>query len=597
MRKHIQDKRLLNRRAFMLGGLQLGISSVLIGRLWQLQTVKADTYKTLAEDNRINLQLIIPERGLIKDRFDKPLAENRVNYQLMMERSALKNRKTLFKILAPLLEDTDYPLADVLEKQLRRTPHDQNLMLKEYLSWDEVSAVEFNAPKLPGIFIETGTLRHYTLESFASHLIGYVGTPSPEEAKGNRLLKMPGIKIGKSGLEKREEETLQGQAGLRHMEVNAQGQYLHEIDRQDSTAGTDIHCTISAELQRYASERLGEESGAVVALDIETGDVLALCSVPSFDPNRFSKGISHTYWNELMHNKKTPLLNKAITGQYPPGSTYKMLVGLKGLEEGIIKPHSTFFCPGHFFLGNHRFNCWKPAGHGHMNFRMAIEQSCDTFFYNVAQRLGIEKMAEISHEFGLGESFNLGIIGEKSGLIPTPDWKRASYNQPWQGGDTINASIGQGYVLTTPLQLAVMTARLATGRKVIPRLTVEGEVPVFEEVSVAKSHLALSQMAMYDVTHGSRGTARASQIRKEGYEMAGKTGTSQVRRITIRGQDQSTIPWEQRHHALFVAFAPYQKPRYAISVVIEHGGGGSSAAAPVAKDVMLKLQEIMETSS
>lgn len=593
MRNHLLQKRFLSRRAFVLGSVQLGVSSLLVGRLFHLQTVKSDTYKTLAENNRINLQLLVPQRGLILDRTGAALAQNKVNYQLMMDRSAIKNSEMLFAKLVPLLTQ-EHDLDALLKKQLKRTPHSQNILLIDSLQWNEVSAIEFNAPALPGLSVVTGTLRDYPMGNDTSHLVGYVGTPSPEEAKGNRLLKMPGVKIGKNGLERMAEETLRGSPGLQHMEVNALGQYLKEVDRQDSLKGTDLHCTINAELQHYCAKRLGNESGSIVILDIKTGDVLTLCSVPAFDPNRFSQGISHQYWGELMSDKKTPLVNKTITGQYPPGSTFKMIVGLKALEAGQIHHNTRFYCPGHYDVGSHRFHCWKPGGHGHMTYKEAIEQSCDTFFYNVARKLGIEKMSEISHEFGLGESFNLGLIGEKTGLIPTPDWKRASYNQPWQTGDTINASIGQGYVLATPMQLAVMAARLASGRKVMPRLIMSDTVPVFEGLSVSEASLLLAQEGMINVTSGERGTARASQIKVEGMEMAGKTGTSQVRRITIRGQDQSRIPWEQRHHALFVSFAPYQQPRYAAAIVIEHGGGGSSAAAPVARDVMQKTQEIME---
>ena len=592
MRKHIVQRKLLSRRAFVLGGMQCSIAALLVGRLFQLQTVKADAYKTLAEDNRINLQLIVPERGLILDRFGVPIAENRTNYQLMMDRSVLKNKETLIKRLQPLLQK-DYPLAEMLEKQIRRTPHNQNILLKENMNWDEVSAIEFNAPDLAGISVDTGTVRYYPLASYASHLIGYVGTPSPQEAEGNRFLNMPGVKIGKSGLEKREEAHLCGTAGLRHMEVNALGQYLKEVDRRESIKGEDLHSTIIAELQEYIALRLGTESGSVVVMDITNGDVLALCSVPAFDPNRFSKGISQVYWDELMKDKKTPLLNKSIGGQYPPGSTFKMIVGLKGLEEGIISPQSSIYCPGYFNLGNHRFRCWKPGGHGRMNYQSAIAQSCDTFFYTVGRKLGIDKIAVICHEFGLGEVFDLGLIGEKRGIVPTEAWKRASYNQPWQAGDTVNVSIGQGYVLATPLQLAVMAARLASGKKVMPRLIVNEKKPHFDELSVSKESLAVAQQGMIDVMNHPTGTARPAQIPVAVFEMAGKTGTSQVRKIIVSGVDQSRVPWKFRHHALFVAFAPYQQPRYAACIMIEHGGGGASTAAPIARDIMLRVQQIM----
>ena len=476
----------------MLGGVQCVLSSVLLARLFQLQTVKADAYKTMAEDNRINLQLIVPERGLILDRFGVPLAENRTNYQLMMDRAVLKNSASLLATLKPLLK-ADYSLQEVLEKQIRRTLHNQNLLLKENLDWDEVSAIEFNAPDLPGITVETGTIRYYPLSTHASHLVGYVGTASPQEAEGNRLLNMPGVKIGKAGLEKRDEPRLQGTPGLRHMEVNALGQYLKEVKRQDSVKGDDIHTTIIAELQEYIATRLGDQSGSVVVMDITNGDVLALCSVPAYDPNRFSKGITQDYWQELMGDKKTPLLNKCIAGQYPPGSTLKMIVGLKGLQEGAITPESSVFCPGYFNLGNHRFRCWKPGGHGRMTYRTAIAQSCDTFFYTVGRKIGVENIASVASEFGLGELYDLGLVGEKRGVVPTPAWKKASYRQPWQMGDTINVSIGQGYILSTPFQLAVMASRLASGRKVMPRLVAEGDAPRFDELSIAKEALAIAQ--------------------------------------------------------------------------------------------------------
>jgi penicillin-binding protein 2 len=591
MRNHRVQKRLISRRAFMLGGVQCTLAGILVGRLFQLQTVKADAYSTMAEDNRINLQLIVPERGLILDRFGVPMAENRVNYQLMMDRSVLKHRADLLSRLQTLLKP--YPLEEVLEKQLKRTPHNQNILLKENLDWDEVSAIEFNAPDLAGITVETGTIRYYPYSTHASHLIGYVGTASPQEAVGNRLLNMPGVKIGKGGLEKRLEPALQGTPGLRHMEVNALGQYLKEVKRQDSVKGEDTHTTIIAELQEYIAVRLGEQSASVVVIDITNGDVLALCSVPAYDPNRFSKGISTDYWAELMGDKKTPLLNKAVGGQYPPGSTFKMIVGLKGLQEGAITPESSVYCPGYFNLGNHRFRCWKPGGHGRMTYRSAIAQSCDTFFYTVGRKIGIENIASVCHEFGLGEMYDLGLIGEKRGIVPTPEWKRASYNQPWQAGDTVNVSIGQGYILATPFQLAVMTARLASGRKVIPRLIAEGDVAPFDELSIAPEALAVAQGGMMDVTSIQTGTAHAAQIKVAGFEMAGKTGTSQVRKIIVSGMDQSKLPWEARHHALFVAFAPIQQPRYAASVMIEHGGGGASTAAPIARDIMLKVQQIM----
>ncbi len=595
-RNFLLQKRLLHRRAFILGGVQLGVSSLLTARLLHLQMASSDKYSTMAEENRINLQLIVPERGLIMDRFGTPLAENKQNFQLIVEKSALKHKQKLFAKLLPLMDDENTDFAELLNRQLKRNPHVQNVLLKENLSWEEVTRIEFNAPNLQGVRVANGMLRYYPLKSYASHLLGYVGIPSPQEAEGNRLLKMPEVKIGKSGLEKKLEAQLRGEAGLRYMEVNARGQYLKEVEKRDAVLGENVITTISAELQQYAAELLGEQSGSIVVIDVQNGDVLTLCTTPAFDPNRFSAGITNVYWKELMEDKKTPLMNKAITGQYPPGSTFKMLVGLAALQAGIITPDTRFYCPGHYYLGNHRFNCWKPQGHGGMNFRSAIAESCDTFFYNVGRKVGIEKIANMCHEFGLGENYELGLVGEKNGLVPTEQWKRKAYNQPWQVGDTVNVSIGQGYVLATPFQLAVMAARLATGMKVIPRLVRSDDNPQFEQSIVASKWVELARIGMADVTSSWNGTARAAQIKEAGYEMAGKTGTAQVRRITVRGQNQANLPWEARHHALFVAFAPVSQPRFAASVVIEHGGGGSAVAAPIARDMMLKVQQVMEKS-
>jgi penicillin-binding protein 2 len=593
MRSELNKKKHLSRRSFILGSIQVGIAATLTGRLFQLQSLRASEYATLAEDNRINLKLIRPERGIIYDRFGVPLAINNPNYQLMINRAALKEQPDILLKLAQYVEEDEASLKDMLNRQLRRTPHDQNIMLKEHLEWAEVSAIELNSSDLHGVSVEVGEIRRYPYDFATSHLLGYVGTASQNEAKDNRLLKVPGMKIGKNGLEQQAEARLQGKAGLRYMEVNAAGRYLKEVKRDEAIAGENLNATISAELQAFAAERIGQESGSAVIMDIHNGDVLTLCSVPSYDPNRFSRGITHTYWNELTADEKTPLVNKTINGQYPPGSTFKMLVGLKGLETGTITPETRFSCPGHYYLGRHRFNCWRPEGHGSVNYRQAVERSCDVFFYNVARRIGIEAISEMCHVLGLGEKYNLGLIGEKAGLIPTPEWKRGAHNDIWHPGDTINSSIGQGYVLTTPLQLAIMTARLATGKKVMPRLWTDTALTPFEPLNITPEHLLLAQQGMTDVTTTWQGTARASQIPVKGFEMAGKTGTSQVRRITVRGQDQNRIPWKQRHHGLFVAYAPIVNPRFAGAVVIEHGGGGSSAAAPVMKDIMLKCQEIM----
>ncbi len=587
-----ERKQLITRRALILGGVQFTAISALLARLYYLQFMKSSTYKTLAEDNRVNLQLIPPSRGTILDRKLIELAENQTYYRVLLERRERDETLRTIERIADILS-LDKAALDELDAKLKQVWIGRSVMVKEHLSWDELSALEFHSPNLPGVVIETGQVRHYPLASEASHLIGYVGAVSEEELEDNQpVLKLPGFKIGKNGIEKTFEKRLRGEAGLRHIEVNVKGLPVRELERRDSVPGEALKLTVDYELQSYAAKRLAGESGAIVVMEVETGNVLALASMPAFDPNTFSVGITHGYWNELRNNPKTPLMNKAVTGQYPPGSTYKMVVGLAALEAGLITEQSRVFCPGHFFLGSHRFNCWKAGGHGSMNVVDALTQSCDTFFYQMAHQLGIEKVSEMARKLGLGAVSGIEIPAEKSGLTPTPDWKRASYGQPWVPGDTVNAGIGQGYVLTTPLQLAIMTARIAGGTAVAPTLLMRDDPAPAPALDVKQTNLAIIRQGMIDVVNSTRGTAYGKRLIDLPMTMAGKTGTSQVKRITQRGVDQNSIPWKDRHHGLFVGYGPFDVPRYAVAAIIEHGGGGSSAAAPVVRDVFLKLNEM-----
>jgi penicillin-binding protein 2 len=599
MPKENEKQRILTRRAVIFGGAQLLAFTALTGRLYYLQFIKAGEYATLSENNRIKLQLIAPERGNLLDRNGLPMATNERNYQLFIDYSTLKQKvfqETVEKLNALL------PLPEKRLKQLKTTKVSSASMpemLKDHLTWEEVSLIELNMLTLPGVFIEIGQIRHYPLNEHASHLLGYVGTVAQEEMteEDQALFRLPDFKIGKSGVEKMLESRLRGTAGIRQIEVNVHGVPIREVGKKESIPGENVRLTVDSRVQEHAALTVKDQSASIVAMEVDTGNVLALVSMPSFDPNSFSKGIRTEEWKSLNANKKVPLMNKAVSGQYPPGSTFKMLVGLAGLEGGAIGAHSTVFCPGHYFLGDHQFNCWKPGGHGTVSFHEAVEQSCDTFFYTVAERLGIEKFANMARRFGLGHVHNLGIIGEKPGIIPDPDWKMKRYQQKWTGGDTINCAIGQGYVLATPLQLAVMISRMVNGGYAVkPRLFVPPgeETPTFEKVAIKQGLLALNTEAMIAVNNSPSGTAYGKRIHEPRFAMGGKTGTSQVRKITQRGLDQNLLPWEHRHHALFVGFAPIDKPKYAVSVAVEHGGGGSAAAAPVARDVLLKIQQLAE---
>jgi penicillin-binding protein 2 len=377
------------------------------------------------------------------------------------------------------------------------------------------------------------------------------------------------------------------------MEVNVHGVAVRELGRKEGVPGKDIHLTIDSRLQEYAAARLAGESAAAVVMDVNNGNVLALVSVPGYDPNSFSKGITSKYWGELQANIRNPLMNKAISGQYPPGSTFKLSMGLAALEAKVINQESRVYCNGGFMYGNHRFTCWRPEGHGSVNLHDAIMKSCDVFFYTMADRLGIDAMAAMAHRLGLGKITGLGVPGEKAGIMPDEDWKMARYGQSWQGGDTINVGIGQGYVIATPLQLAVMTARIANGGLAVsPRLVVPEKEIAPRPLGIADDYLAAVCDGMNAVVNMQGGTAYAHRIKDERFLMAGKTGTSQVRKLIRHGMDQSKLPWEDRHHAWFTAFAPVHAPRYAATVIVEHGGGGASAAAPVVSDILMKIQSL-----
>ncbi|MFO1241589.1 MAG: penicillin-binding protein 2 [Rickettsiales bacterium] len=590
MRRVTQQQRSITRRAFFLGGLQLAFTSTLVARLYYLQFIKAETYSTLAEDNRINLQLMAPLRGKILDHRGKPLAENKLYYQVLLTKGEkLQTQKTL-GTLTKLLELPDITLRRI-DQELRGLPQGRTVLVKEYLTWDEVSKIEFYIPELPGAAIAEAFMRHYPMEEKASHLVGYVGAVSPDEKDQQPLYHVPGFKVGKSGMEKMLEDQIRGAPGVRHLEMNAHGVPIREVKRDDPKPGKDIQTTIDRRLQRFATERYKEESGAAIVIHVNTGEIRALVSTPAFDPNSFSRGITSVYWKELNANEKNPLLNKAITGQYPPGSTFKCMMAAAALQEGAANAYTSVYCPGHFYLGNHRFNCWKPEGHGNVTVIDALAESCDTFFYTMARKMGINTMAKYGRMFGFGDRTGIGLLGEKTGIMPSEEWKEQTYAQKWQPGDTISCGIGQGYVISTPLQLAVMTARLASGKMVSPRLQPlekDTEIPALD---ISQDALKLVREGMIETVNTGRGTAYGSRITDEGFSMAGKTGTSQVRKIVVRGLNQNLLPWNQRHHALFVGFGPIDVPEYAIAVLVEHGGGGASAAAPVAKDILLKTMQ------
>jgi len=608
MRKEGDREKIFTRRALMLGGGQLALFGVLASRMYYLQVIESDQYKMLADENRINLRLLPPLRGRIIDRFGAELANNERNYRVVL---IPEQTEDVERTLARLSELIPIPIHE-RRRILRNSKRMRSFVpisVTENLTWEQFSRINVASPDLPGIQPDVGEKRFYPYGEAFAHVVGYVAPVSEEELTNDPVLQLPGFRIGKSGIEKTRDLELRGSAGNSRVEVNAYGRVIRELARRDGQIGRDVRLTIDAKLQHFAIEQFGDESGACVVMDIHGGEVLALVSNPAFEPNAFNIGLSRNEWQSLVNNPRKPLTNKAIGGQYPPGSTFKMVVAQAALEAGAIGFDHTVFCPGHMTLGDRRFHCWKRGGHGKMSLNSAIMQSCDVFFFDIAKRVGVDPIAAMARRFGFGEVLGLEIGGEKAGLIPTKDWKLAVTGVAWQKGETLNTGIGQGFVSATPLQMCVMAARLGGGGKaVVPRLIKDAEAVAakgittgvgadsgFASLGMSEPALRAIRDAMHAVSNTPRGTAYRSRIKDQEFALAGKTGTSQVRRITkadrLSGKYKNKDkPREERDHAIFVAYAPSHAPRYAISVVVEHGGSGSKAAAPIARDVLLYAQ-------
>ncbi len=614
---------LFTRRALLLGGAQLTLMSALAGRLYQLQVLESERFSTLAEENRVNVRLLAPARGQIFDRTGESLAINRNNFRAMLASDRGRGADVVIERLDQILNLDEGERTRVL-RELRRSRNFQPVVVRENLGWEEVSRIEFNAPDLPGVFIDIGQTRDYPQGELTSHIIGYTGLVSDEDLAGrdDPLLQLPTMRFGKKGVERTFEDELRGHAGAVQVEVNAVGCIVRELDRTEGQPGDNVLLTIDLELQRFVADRLRAQqanaehkSGAVVVMDVVTGDILAMVSDPGFDPNLFARGITQAEWRDLLDDPAHPLNNKAIAGVYPPGSTYKVAVALAALESGAIDGGTILNCPGFIQLGDVKFHCWWKGGHGGLNVVGGIANSCDCFFYQAAQRTGVDKIGEMAAKLGFGQVSALGLPGEAAGNQPSRAWKQDKYNVPWQQGDTFNLGIGQGYMTATPLQLAIMTARIANGGyDVQPNLLLAKAAPREElapprpKLKVSASsmrinprHLALVHEGMNQVVNSPSGTAAQLRLDAENkpidpaFHFAGKTGTAQVKRITEReramGITQEQLPWHLRHHALFVCFGPVDNPRYACAVVVEHGMAGGATAGPIGRDVLLETMK------
>lgn len=600
MNRDMERYKEFSRRTLVIGGGQALLFGVLAARLGYLQVVEQEKFQTLSDKNRISMRLVPAGRGEIMDRFGVPLAINTQNFRAFLVPEQTDDIEETLARLSKLIPVTEEDRQAVLLERGKVRPFTP-ILVKENLTWDDMAKVEASLPDLPGVSMDEGEVRSYPLGEATAHIIGYVGRVSEAELTGDPVMIIPGFRIGKTGVEKKFDETLRGVAGKVQAEVNVVGREIRELSRVDPKKGHRLTLTLDADLQMQCQEMLRRErSASAVVMDAHTGEVYALCSWPSFDPNLFSRGIPADVWEGLLADETNPLTNKAVAGQYPPGSTFKMVTALAALDAGV-SPGAYVHCPGYYMLGRDKFHCWKAGGHGAVGFEQAIVQSCDTFFYEMGNRIGVDAIAKMARRLGLGEKMDFDIPGEGAGIIPDRAWKLRRYKEQWHRGETLNSAIGQGHTLTTPLQLTAMTARLVNGGKAVrPVLvrSIEGignQIPEWGSLGLNPAHLKIVLRGMDGVVNGERGTARGSRILEKPWSMGGKTGTAQVRRITAAmraaGIKNESLAWKWRHHALFVGYGPVEAPRYVVSVVVEHGVGGAKAAAPIARDILLAAQK------
>ncbi len=584
------------RRTFVLGAIQGTIGLLLAGRMAWLTVAQKDKYAALAESNRARSTLVPPRRGWIVDRYGQPIAINRSDFRVDLIPDLLHDKDAEIQLLQNILglapEDIER-LHDSLDKAAGFQP----VQVVEDLDYERFASVNLRLPDLPGVVPARGFSRFYPTGAAVAHLVGYVGSASSKDYEKDHdpLLITPGFKIGKEGLEKTFEQYLRGKPGAKRSEVTARGKLVRELTTQPETPGQTLQLTVDAGLQDYIAERMGIDSGGAVVLDCTNGDILAMVSMPAYDPNSFSRGISHDEWNMLSANDHLPLVNKSLQGLYPAGSTVKPMNALALLEAGV-SPDDKVVCTGAYRVGNSFFHCWQHRGHGAIDMHRAVAQSCDIYFYTMARRVGTERLAAMAKRLGLGERFALPFGSQRFGTIPDPAWKLKKYHKEWTVSDTLNSSIGQGYTLINPLQIAMMAARIASGKKLMPRLVHRRDDQPPEPLGIDPEHLAFIHDAMGAVV-APGGTANSARIPLPNVNMAGKTGSAQVRRISMADRAAGRAKalgaggdWKLRDHGLFIAFAPVEQPRYAMGVILEHGGHGA-AAAVIARDAITYLYD------
>ena len=615
----LQSKpKLIGRRMFILSSLKLGVFISIICRLFYLQISENIKYRSLSDKNRFREWKLAPQRGIIEDYFGNKIASNTQTYQLHMIPEDVPNMEELFFKLSKIINLNTANRKKLMRRLKKRKPW-ETIIVSDNLTWSEFSSLNLFLHDIQGVKPVVTVARKYSEDGSSSHIVGYVGDTSEKDLKNSELLReinVPGLKTGKTGLEKSFNHLMIGTPGIQRFEVNAYGKRIKELELVKGQIGKSFKTTIDQEVQEFTSKLLQERSGSVIVMDIYTGDIVALVSSPTFDPNKFVHGISQEDWQLLIKDKKKPLINKPMAGLYPPGSTIKPVVALSALENDVVSTKNIVECKGSIELYGQKYHCWKEKGHGFMNLRSAIKQSCDVYFYEASRRLGVDRMSVTAKQFGLGKKVLNLFNEEKSGVVPNTEWKRKNIGRGWVLGETLITGIGQGYFQSTPLQLCLMMAQLANGGyEIKPRIiddkyalqpiidawreeftfinnNLDEHSPNLKRLFRNQENIKFVLDALYGATNEPMGTSYRSRLTKE-YMYAGKTGTSQIRTITPEERElklkQKDLPYEKRDHALFTAFAPYKKPRYAISIVIEHGGTGSSSAAPIGKKVIKKV--------
>lgn len=594
----------------VLGVLKLGFISLIVSRLFRLQILEHGRFTKQSDNNRLSFRLLTPKRGNLFDRLGRAITINRKTFQVIIIREHAPNPKETLLKLREFIALSDQEMEDILEK-LKAHRSFVPIVVKKNLIRKEAFDIEENSFLLPGVSIEEVDQRYYAFSEIGAHIVGYVGRVNSKELEkdSDPLLKMPRFQIGKTGLERAYDRVLRGSSGKKYVEVNARGRVIRDIESVDQIDGTSIVLTLDWELQEYISKRIEGFSAGVMAMNIHTGEIVGSVSSPSFNPNTFSRGISQSEWQQLLNNPRSPIMNKVLRGTWPPGSTFKTVVALAALEEGIIRPEQTVFCKGYIDIGSSgkKKYCWSRSGHGSVNMVKSFEQSCDVYYYEISKQVGVNAIEKYARLLGFGENLMEDFPGVSSGILPSRRWLKKRHNMTWMVGDTLNISIGQGYLLSTPLQNAVSFARICNGGyKVMPTLTRDLLMPYTppqkrpevqaQKLPFKQQNLDVIMRGLYDVMHGTKGTARAYKLDDNNWQMIGKTGTVQVRRITEAERKQGITKnedrvWKYRDHANFVGVAPFNDPRWVVSVYIEHAGSGSADAAPVARDVMLKIKE------